>query len=682
MDQAERDRDQGAAALGLAELVGLGAVASVALVTVTSLVTGLLGVHAPVPILAGAAAMGLAATALAVRQPVTVHRDPTGTALALLVSGLAAALFIPGSPYASGDRDPGVYTSHAFVISRTGSVWIDDPVAARSDDVPVITTDQPPVRGPHGRFPGLWPTEDDATRVKPQFYDAWATLLALGAELAGPSGVFGLTPFLGILSVAVLSLAVRRAFDTTTGAFAAVLLSVGQLQVWQARYPTSEVLTQLLGVGALAGLVITLSLRWRPAAALAGLCTGTIFVVRPDGILGIVMAAAAGGLLIATDRFDRRTWWFTAGMLAVLPLGLYDGYGLNGFYTTANTAPSLAVLAAVCAGLLALGLGGRVLLTRFGPRLGDPLGRLEPVRAQRLAGSALTVALAAFVAFATVRPFVMADHTAVTSRGFVVRTYNEETLHRLAWFLSWPGIIAVVVGFGVVAVRPWRAERWALILPGTLLLPLYVWSPRISSRLLWWGRRFVPLVLVTAVVLISVSVGRGITWRGRGRGRVPVRATAWGLGAFLVCFALSTSLPMLDHREFDGSYDTVTRLAALPEAEGSEQAVFLWTRPTGGVYEPARVFGGPLWLIGDQISAVLPDDPSAADVEAFADAFPGLPIFLVTPGGPPPSTLEDLVAPAPVLDEAITLPFWVESDTFRPDRAEVLTIPLAVWQVP
>jgi hypothetical protein len=42
------------------------------------------------------------------------------------------------------------------------------------------------------------------------------------------------------------------------------------LEVWHAKYPSSEMFTQLLVAGMLLGVVIVLQTRWRVAAGLVG----------------------------------------------------------------------------------------------------------------------------------------------------------------------------------------------------------------------------------------------------------------------------------------------------------------------------------------------------------------------------------------------------------------------------
>ena len=132
------------------------------------------------------------------------------------------------------------------------------------------------------------------------------------------------------------------------------------LQVWQARFPTTEVLAQALYLGALLGVVVALQTGWRPAAGLAGLCVGIGFLNRADGVLLVVMAVGVGALLLAVRRWDGRAWWAAAGLGVVLPHALLQAYDLAAFYSRANSVPSLRAAGHASASCCsAAGAGGR-----------------------------------------------------------------------------------------------------------------------------------------------------------------------------------------------------------------------------------------------------------------------------------------------------------------------------------
>jgi hypothetical protein len=144
-----------------------------------------------------------------------------------------------------------------------------------------------------------------------------------------------------------------------------------------------------------------------------------------------------------------------------------------------------------------------------------------------------------------------------------------------------------------VALRRWRASTWALILPALGLLPVYAYRAEVSARLMWWTRRFLPVILPGLVMLIASALAAGLAMAcGPRRLRWPVRAgTAVAAGFLLVVFA-GQSIPLHHHQEHGGSFQTVQRIAS---AADGRQGVFLWEQSTS-LYDVAYLFGGPVWL--------------------------------------------------------------------------------------
>ncbi|HEX5366965.1 MAG TPA: hypothetical protein VFW63_09945, partial [Acidimicrobiales bacterium] len=151
-----------------------------------------------------AAGLGVVATALvgtaawrsSPRPRLRTDRAEAGLLAATAVAG--AVLFLPGFPYASADKDPGVYVAHAFAIARQGDVSIPDAVLRHH-----LPTD---LSG-GARFPGIWLDADDPGVVTPQFFHLYPATLATAADLVGRRGVFNLTPLVAILSLCVWTLA-------------------------------------------------------------------------------------------------------------------------------------------------------------------------------------------------------------------------------------------------------------------------------------------------------------------------------------------------------------------------------------------------------------------------------------------------------------------------------------------
>ena len=123
-----------------------------------------------------------------------------------------------------------------------------------------------------------------------------------------------------------------------------LLLATNMLEVWQAKYPSSEISAQMLFVGSLLGVVVALTTRWRPAAGMAGLLIGIGFLDRGDGVLLVLLGVAGLAAIIATRRWDGRATWFAVGLAVVLPHAFWQAYSYNaaGRYSAHQQRPLAA----------------------------------------------------------------------------------------------------------------------------------------------------------------------------------------------------------------------------------------------------------------------------------------------------------------------------------------------------
>ena len=666
----ERSRPERRGALSAGEAVVLAATLSIALLAWAGLAladVGRYGLPAAVGLAALAAvALGAVAWWLAGRPRLVADRGE----LAVLagVALVAAVLFFPGFAYGAG-KDPGAYVSHAIAIARVGSTSYTDPTLDRSRVPDVEVTPEDEV----GRFPAIWIGDRDAQRIVLQFYHLWPALLASAFEAGGYTGLANLTPLCGVLAVLLVTLAARRAFGLLAGALAGLLLATNMLQVWQAKYPSSETFAQLVVSGALLGLIVALQTGWRPAAGLAGLLLGVSYLARPDSLLLILLALGVGCVLIVTGRFDARAAWFSAGLVVTLPYGFYQAYVSARRYTLANNVPDLPFVLAFIVGMLALA----VLVRRVAPAAGRWARELLERRpVQRRLGMAIVGLAALLLVLGFLRPWLFGPVWGAF-RSRPIRTYDEATLIRLSWFLTLPGFGLALAGLALVALRRWRAAAWTLLLPALCLLPVYAYRAEVSARLMWWTRRFVPIILPGLVVLIAVALAAGLALAaGPRRLRWPVRAgTAVAAGFLLVVFA-GQSLPLRHHQEHGGSFETAQRIAL---AAGGHQGVFLWER-SSSLYDVAYMFGGAVWLQQGQISALLPRQPDPAYVRSFVRGFPAQPVFLVTRGHSWPKAYASLGL-REVDRVTYVMPVWRETYTTRPSDAVGVPLRFTIWQV-
>src|SRR6266511_4073085 len=303
-----------------AEALWLGGVAVVAALCWASLATAHLGVLSVGSVL-GTAAVMLAALAV----PVWLSLRRAGRRLALggrfgwgevavmsVAAGLLLLLYLPGFPYGVADKDPGGYVQHGFWIARTGDFRIHDEALARLPDMTLY--------GTGARFPGIWIHDAAKAEVVPQFYHLYPATLGFLGRLSGQSAMIDLNALLAAVSALGVYLVGRRLAGPAAGAVAAAVLALDMIQVWQAKYPTTEISTQLFFVLTVLGLVVAVEARWWPPAALAGAALGVAWLDRPDTLLPVLIALGLLAAATVLGRFGRLHAAFALG-LAVAEIG-------------------------------------------------------------------------------------------------------------------------------------------------------------------------------------------------------------------------------------------------------------------------------------------------------------------------------------------------------------------------
>lgn len=658
--------DPGQVTLG--ELIVFGAATAVAMLALVSLAAAHLGVHRLATILPATAAVLAVLAALAWfggGRP-RVVADLAGL-LPLGVSGVVAAwMLIPGFHYVAGDKDPGGYVMHAFSIAKHGSYqWTD----------PLLTTHGLPVQlaGPMARFPAVWVHDMATGQIVPQFYHLWPALMATSYEAHGYGGLANTGPVLGVLAVLLAVLLTRRIGGVPAAWAVGLLLATNMMEVWQAKYPTAEIVAQMVYLAALLGMVLAVQTRWRFPALVAGMLVVISYLDRADALL--LVLAAIGGLatLWVLRRFDARAGWFAVGLAVLLPYGMWQAYGPAGVYTRLNKVPSMPKVAAAIAVCV---LGALLLRRPLAPLAGWLDARWTDRRLQRRAGLVLLAGTLALSLIGLARPLFETDTAYYGPR--LIRTYDERNIYRLSWFFSWPGLLLLLLGIAVLLLRRWSAANWLVLGLTVGLLALYVWHTRNSPYFMWVGRRFVPTVVPGIVILIALALAwlwsvrpRRLRWAG------PVVALL--LAGFVGAVQLHESRPLRAHDEWGGSYGVTKQVAAL---SGNQQGVYLWQQPSYCCAAPETLFASPLWLVTDEQSMLLPVAPARvpAFVAAYARQFPDRPVFLVYDRASRPPALSGLVA-TPVARFTGSLSHWVESSISRPAAAQQIPYDFTVYRV-
>ncbi len=583
-----------------------------------------------------------------------------GDVVVLAVCVIAAVFYLPGADYLFGDKDPGVYATHAFAIARHGSTEIPDEVGVR-----LTGFDGGYPQG--GRFAGYWYSSNDRVATLPQFFHMFPSLLATVKLVFGSAAVLQANPIIGVLSIGTLTAAARRAFGIVVAGVAGLVMATNMINVFFAKWPSTETLAQLLLAGMALLVILALQTRWAPFALLAGTLASISFLNRPDGVLIMLLAIGAIAFAVATFVDTRLVVAGLVGVLAPLPWVWFQAYERNAAYARGNGVPSDRVVVALAVAALVGGLGIR----RFAPGLLPRLVPRSQLAWQRLALATL-VTVGAWAAFSGLRRRLLGEAIQRLPGRPELATLDEVNLRRLFFFFNPAGLILFWIGVTVVVVVHRRREAWVLLAPGLALVPVYVWKARISPRLMWWGRRFVPAVTPAIAIVIAVAA----VWLlvRRGRWEWVGRLVAIGCMTVVLGTQLYQSHRLIGYREWDGSGGFLEQVEDLA---GGDDVVLVWESPTSFV-SPSALAAGAMWFIHDRNSLTLRAEPTPNDLDRIADAFPGdrLIVFTHTVDLPPnldPTRLE------PIGVVAADVTQWGEAGATVPLFFNTFPLEMTAW---
>lgn len=660
---------------------------------------GLLGWYRTWAALLGGVLVAVGAGA-AVRRSVPPGRVPRSSRVATLAvlvvvgAGVTYAAAVP-SQNVVVTRDPGSYVNTALWLSRTGGLELE-PDQGVFGDVPELRYEGA----------GVYLTEDDELQFQ---FNHLASVLLAGAYDVGGERLLYRAPALamGLGLLALYAVAVRVTRRPGLALVAPVLMGVAMPTLFVARNTYSEPFTLALLWGAVlvAGLV-----HRRPRAglgALLGLLLGALVAVRVDALAYVALACPLAAVSVAVTPAPRRRvlWaWGSAAAVCVAAglLGWWDLVDRSGRYAQ-DLAPNIRQLRQVLAASFVLSVLGAAVWLHW-TWLRQTVARLARPTSWVAAIAVVLVLVAGWL----LRPELQTVETGTPFTAVAelqrrldlplepARTYYEQSLWWMAWYLGVPALAAAVVGAGVLTFRflrssagPWAAATLALCLGSGLL---YWWNPSITPDHLWAMRRFVPAVLPSLCLLAVVAVvalddrlrtSAGPRWNG------PVRTGAGVLAAaVLLVPAVSTTWPLRAQRDQYGYLHPVRSACEVVGEDGA--MIVVGGRASLTLPQTLRSWCGvPVAAQGDAIGSELPP-LAVADIAAELAA-EGRQLYLVaeTPGdlggylledGPtivPTDGADDRWAHRPTLTEAPSEYRGSSGESAVPSPFQLFLLPVA-----
>jgi hypothetical protein len=503
-------------------------------------------------------------------------------------------------------NDAAVYTIGAVVLARTGSLFVNPdsfwyPTGAFLRQF--FFTDHFGLLSRHyGPFYQWTPWNSTLEIGFLPLPKVWMSILVW---LFGPEHTTWVTPFLGLVSLAVFYCLVNQLMGWKVGLSATLLLGVSLPQIWFARYPISEIYTQCFFLSGLyllvlAGKNISNPIVARRLALWSGLAFATLTILRLEAVLLLLVFASL--MLLGWYRkyagwpSFARTWLVSLTVAGIVGLVLSVASARYYLFTRAlELTPHFARLALFVA-LVAVACG--MMWTRI------KLMLIEYVKSDL------------FPAVVRHLPLVVALGWllwgGIAGYHLIRQGEGQNLVDWVSWYWTVPALILSTLGAVWVLLQGYKKSvaPELLVLLGSSVALLVGFSIRSYVYPIhpWAMRRLVPVVMpalaVTTASILTVVDFRPASARLRG-----AILRKWGLaGLSVFCVASLAiaigwrSLPILFHRERAGLWRQLESMTN----ELPSNAVLLFDN--GNI---SQGLTQAMELIFDRVSLVIQQNPSS-----------------------------------------------------------------------
>jgi hypothetical protein len=563
---------------------------------------------------------------------------PKELLLSLAIIAVALVLSVPPGRTVFGWSDVGLYPDIAANIEREGSITMESEaareVAPERRDLlyePATDTSQKFLAYENKAF---LITDFETGSITPIFYYLWPAALAVFASFLGLSWQFWAITAMAVLGFWGLLMLAFRLLDRRWGLVAIVLAGLSPLFVYFSRYGTSEMMNMAIFVAASFCLTVYMGMdesgEDRSAVRMAfaaSFLLGLGFLCRIDFLLVLLPLLL---FYLGKRIFGRMTgadWWFCALTVIAAALATVLGgiFSQPYFYSIFRyLADDLGLMILV----IVAGLAAVVLAFVFAPRLSKTARRVA--KARKAWTILLWLCLAGFFIYLYfIRPN---GADGVVNYGVInpIRgpTYISQTLVRWAWYLSFPGLLAIFTGYGLWFSRRKAASMLPVAMMSAALTLVFCINMRATPLHILTMRRLVPVVFPVAVLMaaycLNTLVDAGVWISGKRRwGEIAGKAAAGALLLYLVLFAVNASLPIFGLEEGGNQLELTGEIA---ERVGEDGVVLIDYYLGDHLGPPLRTFYGVenAWLM----------DNATLDSDDFTDlisdlGFPEKEIYLL-----------------------------------------------------
>ncbi|MBC7233184.1 MAG: glycosyltransferase family 39 protein [Chloroflexi bacterium] len=431
----------------------------------------------------------------------------------------------------------------------------------------------------------------------------WCGLFTL---FLGTYGGLWVAPAFGVLAIAGLYFVGRRLFAREVGLLAAVLLTLNFAQIWHARLPLSESLTQALLIGGFYLLTLFLQKKHVWLGFWAGACLGTLFLARIDAAVAELLLVALIVYWKWSGRWRPEYSGFAVALIATLAYATLHNVLMCWPYLILQW--QISGSPALVKGVILASLSGGIVVL---------IGWLKPQLMRAFLDwvwvhiwGILAVAFSIWMLWIGLSYFVSGKGGA------------SPVITWLMHYWTPLGMLFAIAALGLLFIRRPPRKVLPTLAVGLAYLGAFSLNPMVNPIQPWAMRRFMPAVMPVMALLIAYGVMTlplGHKLLRYAMQAIVVSTVIWAL--------LRMDLPLLKHTEYRGVSQQIAQLAKQFEKD----AVLLFDRGA-----PTQHITQPLAYLHDLCSFVLQKtSPDSTSLDPLIENWlrQGRPVYLVLTGG-------------------------------------------------
>ena len=455
---------------------------------------------------------GLLAWKYDVRFDLNLYPKPTLNHFSLiLVIILIVGVMVFFQPmFTNFGADDGILVPQAVNIAETGSLIAHDSILENMEG-PARSTfyqsvDRWYFRGQceYLQFPIYGFYVDSGNIIRFQYFDFFPILLAIFYSLFSVENFLYINSFIAILTIVCIFVVARRLFNTQVAVLSALFLTINFAQIFFARYPGAEILTQLLIFGGLFTTMLMIKTNKPFYGILSAFAFSGCLLTRIDALLLYVPLILLLFLLIVTENIRKEHLFFfipflILNVLVWLHLYLFDlPYFISQFRVIGHEISYLAYSLLLVA-MLSITIVISLLLRRYRYVIGRLISQLKShTEALTLANSILFGSIFVYLYF--IRPQL--DPNIVTGGSILLL---EQAVTIVGLLLAIYGFVELI---NTRIIAPQKMGRVGIITLFFLLIGIcytivYLINLKNSPVQPWLFRRYITVSIPFLIMLMS-----------------------------------------------------------------------------------------------------------------------------------------------------------------------------------